>query len=90
VVSALVADRDVLTDFLNDMQLLAGGRDDRASVIDLDSAEPDWGQLVLVRADDGQVISIDPERYWDGIATWFRAHGDDPHRWRARPSGSGA
>jgi hypothetical protein len=96
-ITALAADRDLLADLLNDMRLLAddtgvaarrlmGGPDGR----DVDDAGDvtggEWGELVLARAGDGQVLSIDPERYWDGIATQFRAHGDDPHRWRDRPS----
>lgn len=36
-----------------------------------------WGELVLSRADNGDVISIDPELYWQGIYRWFRSRGRD-------------
>lgn len=36
-----------------------------------------FGELVISRADSGQVIWIDPERFWDGIYNWFRSRGVD-------------
>lgn len=85
VVSARSANREILTDLLNDMRQLVGSDADDSGDLAHEETDTDWGDFVLVRSEDGQVTYIDPERYWDGIATWFRAHGDDPHRWRSRP-----
>ena len=71
----------VLTDFLNDMEGLGQGRDTR----DVGEQTPDeWGELVIARSQSGDVAYIDPERYWGGVAYWFRSRGGDPHLWRGR------
>ena len=36
-----------------------------------------FGELVISRAEAGQVMWIDPERFWDGIYKWFRSRGVD-------------
>ena len=36
-----------------------------------------WGELVISRADTGEVLDVDPELLWHGIYLWFRAHGVD-------------
>src|SRR5438067_11516712 len=36
-----------------------------------------WGELILSRADSGQVLAIAPELYWDGVYRWFRSRGVD-------------
>ena len=36
-----------------------------------------WGELVISRADSGEVLWIDPELFWDGILKWFRSRGVD-------------
>lgn len=42
------------------------------------SQDPDdWGELVLSRADNGDVISIDPELFWASVHRWFRSRGTD-------------
>jgi hypothetical protein len=75
-------DAALLTDFLNDMgQLEKTGRDSR----DVGQEDPEhWGELVIARSESGDVLDIDPERYWGGIAYWFRSRGSDPHLWRER------
>jgi hypothetical protein len=40
-----------------------------------------WGDLVIARSEDGDVLGVDPQLYWEGVAGWYRARGDDPHRW---------
>src|SRR4051794_16397655 len=45
---------------------VAGGRDPEA-----------WGDLVLSRAESGQILSIDPELFWAGVYRWFRSRGVD-------------
>jgi hypothetical protein len=37
----------------------------------------DWGELVIARAATGQVITMDPERFWEGVYEWFRSRGVD-------------
>jgi len=36
-----------------------------------------WGELVLSRADSGEVLYVDPELFWDGVYRWFRSRGVD-------------
>ena len=44
--------------------------------VDGDGVDPEtWGELVLGRADDGEVVDVNPDLYWEGIRRWFRAHG---------------
>ncbi|MBO0691838.1 MAG: hypothetical protein J2P58_02980 [Acidimicrobiaceae bacterium] len=70
----------ILADFLNDMHLLespSGGVDEGFG-----SDPEDWGDVVIARSESGQILRVDPQLYWEGVATWFRSRGDDPHRWR--------
>jgi hypothetical protein len=83
VLAGYVVDEALLSDFLNEMTAIGT---EEAATFDVSKVDPeDWGDLVLVRAEDGEVLRIDPERYWAGIAVWFRSRGDDPHHWRGRP-----
>ena len=82
VIKTWNANRGSLADFLNDMTEL-----DTAVVrleTSTDQRDPlQWGELVLSRAQPGgDVLAIDPERYWDKIYYWFRSRGLDPHPWR--------
>lgn len=72
----------LLVDFLNDMVGLDVGSGQ--SVVAAEASPQDWGRLVIARAGDGEVLTIDPQLYWEGIAHWFRSRGDDPHKWRSR------
>ena len=77
------ADPVMLTDFLNDMAQL----DTAAGLmqVNVNQREPQhWGQLVLARSPSGDVLTINPELYWQGIYYWFRSRGTDPHPWRGR------
>jgi hypothetical protein len=85
VMKAWAADRDLLTDFLNDMARLEPVNTRLET--DVNQRDPKhWGKLVLARAAQrgGDVLDIDPEIYWDGIYYWFRSRGLDPHPWRGR------
>jgi hypothetical protein len=43
-----------------------------------DDSDPEaFGELVLSRAESGQIIFVDPELFWEGVYRWFRAHGED-------------
>lgn len=82
VVQAWPAEPTRLTDFLNDMSTLTDHGD---SQVEEARADPDaWGDLVIARSADGDVLFIDPELYWNGIADHFRSRGNDPHLYRAR------
>jgi len=76
------ADTDLLTDFLNEMAGLDTGT--RGKVPSGDRDPQEWGDLVIARSESGDVLSVDPELYWEGIAYWFRSRGRDPHLWRGR------
>ena len=46
--------------------------------VDGGGRDPDeWGELVLSRADNGEVISIDPELFWERVHRLFRSRGVD-------------
>ena len=36
-----------------------------------------WGDLVIARAQTGEVLTMDPETFWSGIHQWFRSRGVD-------------
>jgi len=70
-----------LADFLNEM---AESRDRSRRAADGIAAEaPEaLGDLVVARSDDGEVLWVNPELYWDRVGAVFRARGEDPHPWR--------
>ena len=73
---ALAADPAVLSNFLTDMGDLNTWRGGHS--VDDDKRRPEaWGDLVIARANTGEVITMDPERYWEGIYSWFRSRGVD-------------
>lgn len=40
-------------------------------------APADWGKLVIARANTGEIITMDPELFWEGVYFWFRSRGVD-------------
>lgn len=73
---ALAADADRLHTLLTDMRGLQAWRGGR-SVSD-DKQDPEsWGHLVISRATTGEIITMDPERFWNGVYAWFRSRGVD-------------
>ena len=83
VQEAWEATAPLLQDFLNDMTAL--GSQNGGGNVDVDELDPDaWGDMVIIRAEDGQVLEVDPELYWGRLAFWFRSRGSDPHPWRGR------
>lgn len=77
----LRADPEVLHDFLNNMADL--DRWQRLQPVGNDKRIPEaWGELVMARAPTGEVITMDPELFWEGIYLWFRSRGVDPHPMR--------
>ena len=64
---------------------MADLRGDGGPSLDIEEDDPEvWGDLVISRAADGDILFIDPELYWNGIAELFRSRGDDPHPYRQR------
>jgi hypothetical protein len=47
-----------------------------ASTID-ESSPARWGKLVIARANTGEIITMDPEAFWEGVYFWFRSRGVD-------------
>ena len=73
---ALAANPSVLSHLLTDMGDLDAWHGDRQ--VDGGQRDPEaWGNLIIARAGTGEVITMDPERYWDGIYAWFRSRGVD-------------
>jgi len=72
---------EVLRDFLNNMADLDIWRS--LHPVGNDKRNPGaWGELVMARAPTGEVITMDPELFWEGIYLWFRSRGVDPHPMR--------
>jgi hypothetical protein len=79
---AVPAAAPVLRDFLNDMADLDTWRQGGPAVAAAKRDPATWGELVIARARTGEVLTMDPELFWDGIYRWFRSRGVDPHPWR--------
>ena len=46
--------------------------------VDDGNRDPDrWGELVLSRSENGDVIWIEPELFWESVHRWFRSKGED-------------
>jgi len=73
---ALAASPSILSQFLTDMGDLHTWQDGQTVAEDKRSPES-WGRLVLSRAETGEVIDMDPEKFWDCIYVWFRSRGVD-------------
>ena len=73
---ALPATAEVLSTFLNNTRELAAWQGGRS--VPQDKRDPAaWGRLVIARGPAGEVLTMDPELYWEGIYTWFRSRGVD-------------
>ena len=79
VLRAWEANPTLIADFLNEMTDLSDADTGKES-----TATEYWGNLVLSRSSEGDVLDVDPQLYWEGIAFWFRSRGGDPHPWRGR------
>jgi hypothetical protein len=91
VVKTWPANTELLMDFLNDMVGLdptapnANAEGKSTNGVDHTQHPPqEWGDVVMSRAEDGDVLWVDPQLYWEGIAYWFRSRGLDPHPARPR------
>jgi len=83
---AVQAAPTLLHDFLNDM----AGLDtwwEGPSVAEDKRNPAAWGELVIARAKTGEVLTMDPELFWEGIYLWFRSRGVDPHTLHRSPIG---
>jgi hypothetical protein len=73
---ALPANPEVLSKLLTETGDLNAWRGELA--VSDDKREPSaWGHLVIARASSGEVLTMDPERFWGGIYQWFRSRGVD-------------
>jgi hypothetical protein len=73
---AVRANPEVLATLLNRVGELIAWQGE-GSVPD-DKRDPaTWGRLVIARGPAGEVLTMDPELYWEGIYTWFRSRGVD-------------
>jgi len=85
VVKTWPAETDVLTDFLNDMVDLHSSATMKSEGKSTNGVDPthrppqDWGELVMARSEEGDVLRVEPGLYWERIAYWFRSRGLDPH-----------
>ena len=73
---ALRANAEVLSTFLNNTRELAAWPGERS--VPQNKRDPAaWGRLVIARGPAGEVLTMDPELYWEGIYAWFRSRGVD-------------
>jgi hypothetical protein len=73
---ALQATADVLSRFLTETADMHTWRGDRA--VDREKRRPEaWGELVIARAQSGEVLNMEPRLFWEGIYEWFRSRGVD-------------
>ena len=73
---ALAADSRRLKLLLTNPGDLSGWEGDVS--IDEQGRDPaSWGALVIARADSGEIIWMDPDRFWGGVYSWFRSRGVD-------------
>jgi hypothetical protein len=76
VQEAVRANPQVLSTFLNSVGDLAAWQGERD--VPEDKRDPAaWGRLVIARGPAGEVLTMDPELYWEGIYAWFRSRGVD-------------
>jgi hypothetical protein len=79
VAEALTPDAGVLREFLavtGNLERWRGWTGWHA--VDRSDRDPDaWGELVIGRKDDGEVIEMDPELFWQAVHRWFRSRGVD-------------
>ena len=79
VAEVITPDAGLLKDYLavsGDMQRWRGWTGWRS--VEGDDLEPEaWGELVIGRAESGEVVTVDPELFWQGVTRWFRSRGVD-------------
>ena len=73
---AMTAEPAILNNFLTSMSGLRSWHSDHAVEGEKHHPEP-WGALVISRADTGEIIDMDPQRFWNGVHIWFRSRGVD-------------
>ena len=73
---AMTADAVILNNFLTSMSGLHTWRSDHAVEGEKERPEP-WGALVISRAETGEIVDMDPQRFWTGVHIWFRSRGVD-------------
>ena len=73
---AIAVDAAVLSKMLTvpgDLSKWSGGK--ILEAVDRDPLA--WGELVIERNEDGQILTMDPEAFWNGVYDWFRSRGID-------------
>lgn len=73
---AVPANPEVLSTFLANPGDLTAWHGE-LSVSDHQRDPATWGELVIARGPSGEVLTMDPELYWQGIYSWFRSRGVD-------------
>ncbi len=76
VCEALLANAEVLHRLLTDTGDLNGWHG-TARVEGEKRIPSAWGDLVIARAQTGEVLTMDPEAFWSGVHQWFRSRGVD-------------
>ena len=46
--------------------------------VNADKSDPEaWGELVMGRSENGDILTVDPELFWERVYRWFRSRGID-------------
>lgn len=77
VKEALTANADILHDFLAVvLPHVTGWEGDHP--IETERLHPEsWGSLIMSRSVTGEILDMDPEKFWAGVGVWFRSQGVD-------------
>ena len=73
---AVDGDQNAMGVFLNDLLSMESGWDE-IPVADGQRDPASWGNLVMARANTGEVLEMDPVIFWHLIAVNFRMKGTD-------------
>jgi hypothetical protein len=79
VAEVVQPDEGILKDYLSVSSSLAAWRGwDGWRTVAADGRDPEsWGELIMGRADNGDVITVDPELFWERVYRWFRSRRQD-------------
>jgi hypothetical protein len=79
VAEVVQPNESILKDYLSVSSNLATWRNWAGwQSVDANNRDPEaWGELVMGRADNGDVLDVDPELFWEQVYRWFRSRRMD-------------
>ena len=79
VAEVVIPDESMLKEYMSVASNLQGWRNWAGwRSVEADNRDPAaWGELVMGRADNGDVLDVDPELFWERVYRRFRSRGVD-------------